>query len=234
MPGRDRDFARVNTEGLSNLLEVAKESEAKSFVHLSTLEVYGFGDPMIVPESEPKPGDEYQSSKLLAERTLLEYAKRSPSPKITILRAARAFGSRDTSFVVPLLRMVEAGSVVLPPSGSMSFSHPKDIAEAMYLAASKPSLGKNLFLIKSFDTEPATLAVSLSKAVGETPSVKTEGPFTKSRLPPYTRAQLRAHLRLDSDEGWSELGYSPKFDLTAACDEIANWYKREPWATEQD
>ena len=234
MPDRDTDFDRVNTQGLSNLLEVAQEAKVKSFVHLSTLDVYGFRSTELRTDSEPRPSDEYQRSKLQADRTLLEFAKRSSSPRITIIRAARAAGSRDATLVAPLLRMIEAGSVVLPPSGSMSFSHPKDIAQAMYLAATRASQGRNLYLIKSFDAETATFASSLAEATGKSADVKKESLLSKSLLPHYTRKQLRAHLRFDSQEGWSELGYAPKYDLRATCSEIAEWYRKDPWAIESD
>ena len=234
MPDRDDDFDRINTQGLSNLLEVAQEAKVKSFVHLSTLDVYGFRSAEIRADSEARPGDEYQRSKLQADRMLLEYAKRSASPRVTIIRAARAVGSRDTSFVAPLLKMIEAGSAALPASGKMSFSHPRDIAQAMYLAATRTGQGRNLYLIKSFDAEPATFASSLAEATGKSAIMKKESLLSKSPLQHYTREQLKAHLRLDSQDGWGELGYAPKYDLHAACKEIAEWHEREPWAIESD
>jgi nucleoside-diphosphate-sugar epimerase len=234
MPDRDQDFLRVNTEGIANLLEVSQEAKVKSFVHLSTLDVYGFRSGGIGPDSTPRPSGDYQEAKFQADRTLLEFAKRNPSPRITILRAARAVGSRDESFTTPLLRMIMAGSAVLPASATMSFSHPKDIAEAMYRAATNPNLGKAVYLIKSFDSEPGTLASTLAAAVGTSAAIKKEGMLAKSQLPPYARDQLRAHLKLDSQDGWNELDYAPKYDLRATCNEIAEWYKRDPWATERD
>ena len=233
MPDGGTDF-RINIQGLSNLLEVAQEAKAKSFVHLSTLDVYGFRSSEVRGDSEPRPGDEYQRSKLQAERMLLEFAKRSSSPRVAIIRAARAVGSRDTSLVVPLLKMIEAGTTTLPASGRMSFSHPKDIAQALYLAATRAGQRTNLYLTKSFDAEPALLASSLAQATGKSVIAKKEGLLSKSLFKQYTREQLKAHLWLGSQEGWGELGYVPKYDLQSTCNEIADWYRREPWVTETD
>jgi nucleoside-diphosphate-sugar epimerase len=234
MPGTDADFMRVNTEGVSNLLEVAREAKVKSFVHLSTMDVYGSAHQLITAESEPKPQNDYQRSKLAADNLVLESAKQGTSPRVTVLRAAKAVGSRDTSLVVPILKMVEAGSVNLPSAGMMSFSHPLDIAEAMYRSATNPRLGKSLYLIKSFDATPEELAVSIRDSLGRKSAVKKEGVFSGSRMPPYTREQLKSHLILSPQPAWSELGYAPRYDLRTTCDDIAQWYKKNPWATEQD
>lgn len=232
MPGSDANFVRINNEGLSNLLEVAQEAKVKSFVHLSTVDVYGFRESEIRVDSEPRPAGDYQLSKLHADGMLLEFAKRCNLPRITVVRAARAVGSRDQSLVAPLLRMIKSGSVALPASGMMSFSHPKDIAQAMHLAATRPDQRRNLYLIKSFDADTASFASSLSEATGARTMVKKEGLLSKSEFPSYTKEQLRAHLRFDSNDGWSDLGYVPKYDLQNTCEEIADWYRKEPWAAE--
>jgi nucleoside-diphosphate-sugar epimerase len=234
MPGSDSDFIRVNTEGITNLLEVSLESKVKSFVHLSTLDVYGSNPRGVTAESDPRPGGDYQKAKLEADRILLEHARRSESPRITIIRAARAVGSRDSSLVVPLLRMIEDGSVVLPASGVMSFSHPRDVAEAMYKAATGATTATGPYLVKSFDATPEEFARRLSEALERSAKVSKEGFLSASSIPSYAKEQLKAHLRLTDQIGWSALGYAPKYDLPAACNEIAQWYKKNRWATELD
>jgi nucleoside-diphosphate-sugar epimerase len=232
MPGEDSDFIKVNTEGVLNLLEVAIEMGVKTFVQLSTLDVCGFSRRDVSDASAPKPVGEYQKAKAEAERLLMESSKRSPLPRIVIIRAARAVGSRDGSFTIPLLRMIRAGRVVLPNSGPMSFTHPLDIAQAMHQAATgRISSGSN-FLVKSFDASPHELARGLIVSLGARAEVRKETLFTKSSLPPYTKSQLRAALRIDSQPRWTELGYKPEFKAQAACEEVAKWCTKEPWAIE--
>ena len=233
MPGRDKDFVRVNVEGVSNLLEVAREAKVKAFVHLSTLDVYGSNLGRVSKESAARPGNEYQESKLQADRLLFEFAERNESPKVVVVRAAMAAGSRDSSFVVPLLKMIESGSAVLPASGKMSFTHPKDVAQAMYRAATSPKAGR-LYLVKSFDATPQEFATSLASAVGKAATVKREGLFSKAQFTDYTRERLKSSTVLEAQDGWAELGYAPKYDLHSTCDEILQWYRKNPWATEQD
>jgi nucleoside-diphosphate-sugar epimerase len=232
MPDEDSDFIKVNTEGVLNLLEVATRMGAKTFVQLSTLDVCGFSRRDISDASPPHPAGEYQKAKAEAERLLLESSKRSPFPRLAIIRAARAVGSRDRSLTVPLLRMIKTGRVILPRSSSMSFTHPADIAQAMNKAATGRIPSGSTFLVKSFDASPGELAHRLIVSLGARAEVRGEGLFSKSPLPRYTVSQLKASLKIDSQPRWKELGYKPVFNAQAACDEIAKWYRKEPWVIE--
>jgi nucleoside-diphosphate-sugar epimerase len=232
MPEVDSDFMKVNTESVLNLLEVATEMGVKTFVQLSTIDVCGFSTKKVSDASAPNPAGEYQKAKAEAERLLMESSKRSPLPRIVIIRAARAVGSRDWSFTIPLLRMIKTGKVVLPGSGLMSFSHPLDVAQAMYRAATGGVRSGSTFLVKSFDASPDEFARGVIGALGARAEVRKEGIFSKSKLPPYTADQLRAALMIDSQPRWADLGYKPEFSQQAACEEIAKWSRKEPWATE--
>jgi len=232
MPGSDSDFRKFNTEGILNLLEVAKESKVKTFVHLSTLDVYGFGTKAINESTSISPSDDYQKSKAEAERLLIEFSKRNKEPRITIIRSAKAVGSREESLVIPILRMVDSGTVTIPSAKSMSFSHPKDIAQAMYKAATGPSDAGAVFLVKSFDSTPEELAGAMIAALGAKVNLKKQGVFSSSTLRKYTADQLKASLTIGAQTSWKGLGYSPQFDLKTTCQEIATWYKKEPWVTE--
>ncbi len=232
MPDSDTEFMKFNTEGLLNLLEVATELGVKTFVHLSTLDVCGFGSKEVSESSPVKPSNEYQRGKAETERLLSESAKRSPSPRVVIVRAARAVGSRDESLTIPLLRMIESGKVVLPASNTMSFSHPQDIAQAMYKAATGQAPSGSLYLVKSFDSTPEDLSQELVSAVGARADVRREGLFSKSLLSRYTSEQLKAALVVESQSSWKQLGYSPLFSAKTTCEEIAKWYMKEPWATD--
>ena len=233
MPGKDSDFVKVNTEGTLNLLEVATELGVKTFVHLSTLDVCGFSTREISGASEPRPAGEYQEGKAVAERLLMESSKRSLLPRIVVIRAARAVGSRDESLTLPLLRMMNAGRVILPDPRPMSFTHPLDIAQAMYKVATGVVPSGSIQLIKSFDASSHELARGLIASLGEGVEVRKESLFARSSLPSYTVSQLKAALSIAAQPSWAELGYKPAFDVSATCDEIARWYRKEPWATEE-
>lgn len=232
MPGADEDFARANTEGLLNLLEVATESKVKAFVHLSTLDVYGFGSRNVTAETSFGPANDYQRSKAEAERLLQEFSTRSAMPRIAIIRAAKAIGSRDETLAVPILRMIDSGKVVLPNGGLMSYSHPQDIGQAMYKAALGSFPPGSAFLTKSFDATPEQLAKGVAVALGKEAHVKREGFLSGSELPRYTAEQLKASIHIGEQLSWKELGYAPLHDMNGTCEEIAAWYRKEPWVTD--
>jgi nucleoside-diphosphate-sugar epimerase len=232
MPDVDDDFLAVNTEGILNLLEVASESGVKAFVHLSTLDVYGLRAGAISASTPLGPSNEYQRSKAEAERLLQEFSKRSESPRVVIIRSAKAVGSRDESVVVPVLKMIESGKVVLPSAAPMSFSHPRDIAKAMLKATTGASATGSVYLVKSFDSTPEELARTLASKIGEEAVFKKQGLLSGSRLPKYAAEQLKAATRIEAQPNWKEIGYEPEFSLKTTCEEIANWYRKEPWATE--
>ena len=232
VPWRGSDFMRVNTEGIMNLLEVSVEMKVKAFVHLSTLDVYGFGAGEVSPSSTMSPAGEYQKAKSEAERVLMEFSKRNSQPRVVIIRPARAVGSGDPSLTLPILRMLETGKVVLPSSKLMSWSHPRDIGQAMLKAATNPSLGGKSYLVKSFDATAETLARAFLDASGSKAEVRGEGLLSRSAVPPYVSEQLKASLRISGDAELSELGYKPEWDLKKTAEDVASWYKKEPWVTE--
>jgi len=233
-PDHGAELMRANTEGVLNLLDVATEMGVKTLIHLSTLDVCGFEAKMIQDGAPPRPRGEYQESKAEAERLLLEFSRRSALPRIIIVRSARGVGSRDNTLTIPLLRMVKSGRVVLPSSGSMSFAHPLDIARAMYCAALSSALTGSIFQMKSFDSTPEDLARGLAASLGLRAEVRTEGVFSKSRLPSYTASQLRARLTLGIQNGWAQIGFRPEISMQATCEEVAKWHRKEPWAIEEN
>ena len=232
MPGEGQEFLKANTEGVLNLLEVASEAKAKAFVHLSTLDVYGFSAKLVGPSTPLQPTGDYQRAKAEAERLLQEFASRSGAPRVAIIRAAMAVGSRDESFVVPFLKMVDRGRAVLPQGGVTSFSHPRDIAKAMYGAAMGSTKTGEVYLTKSFDASADEIVRTTASLLAKEVQVKKEGVFSGSLFPKYTTERLRASLRIDDQPSWREIGYAPDYTLKSACEEIAAWYRKEPWVTE--
>ena len=229
-----KDYASLNGEGIRNLLEAAREAGVVTLVHLSTLDVYGFKNRTISESSEPQPGHPYQRAKLEADLLFLEFAERNPGVKVVIVRSSRAVGSRDRTLTLPILKMAEAGAVVLPPGEVMSFSHPKDVAQAMHKAATSNSIRKKLYLVKSFDSPVDDVADAIVMASGRKAVIKRQGFRTgRTLIPGYTVEQVKASLRIRGEGSLEDLGYSPSYDVRKLGEEVAEWYRKEPWVTEE-
>lgn len=224
----------VNTEGLRNLLEEAKEHGVKTIAHLSTLDVYGFRKRAINEDSEPDPEHAYQKAKLEAEKILQAFGSSNPEIKIRVVRAARAVGSRDPTLTLPLLEMIESGEVVLPKGGreKISLSHPKDIAQALHKTATVES-SSAICLVKSFDASMVELAEMIAKSCEKRATIKQEGVLRRSSFPRYTVEQIRGGLLLKGQESWKRIGYAPAYDARRVGVDVAEWSRKEPWITRE-
>ncbi len=231
------DYLEVNTKGLRNLMEEAEEHGVNDFVHLSTLDVFGFKKKRIGGADEvdgvASLSHPYQKAKLQAEMEIKDFAKKGGEMRLKVVRAAKATGPRDITIALPILQMVERGSVVLP-SGSdsaMSFTHPRDVAKALFRVATAGEGGK-VYNVKSFDATLEDLAKGVVEARGKKTQVKRVGLFSKASMPPYATNQVKAGLLLESQESWTPITYAPEYDLKRTSKEIAEWHGKEPWLTE--
>jgi nucleoside-diphosphate-sugar epimerase len=232
-PGGGADeYSSFNNVALNNLLEEANEHGAKFFVHLSCLDVYGSGGP-IDGGTDPKPRDGYQKAKLDAETIVTEFGRKNPDMKVRVVRASRVVGPRDITLTVPLLKMIEQGKVILPAVGqdSLSFSHPKDVAQSLLKAATYAG-DWDVCLIKSFDSSVEDLSKALSTSTGKKTEIKTAGMFSgRTQIPQYTIEQLKAKRTIRDQEFWKKIAYTPLYTLEKTAQEVAEWQRKEPWAT---
>jgi nucleoside-diphosphate-sugar epimerase len=234
------DFLEVNTKGLRNLLEEAEEHGVNDFVHLSTLDVFGFKKKKVGAEDSKEvvsgsPSHPYQRAKLQAEAEIREFANKGGEMRLKVVRAAKVTGPRDTTLALPILQMMESGNMLLPSgSGSvMSFTHPKDVAKALFRVATAGQGGK-VYQVKSFDSTLEDFAKGVIEASGKKTQVKREGLFSKTSIPPYTASQVKAGMLLEKQDSWSAISYAPEYDLKRTSQEIAEWHGKEPWLTEKE
>ncbi|MCP4541096.1 MAG: NAD-dependent epimerase/dehydratase family protein [Chloroflexi bacterium] len=91
--GTREDFFAVNLEGTRNALEAARQANAERFVFISTIAVAGTprADAVIDETYPPTPGDDYQCSKLEAERLTLRYHQEYGLPTV-VLRPGAFYG----------------------------------------------------------------------------------------------------------------------------------------------
>jgi nucleoside-diphosphate-sugar epimerase len=228
-----KDYETLNTRGVSNLIEAAREAGVSKIVHLSTIDVLGFKNRTVTESSRAEPAHPYQKAKLEAERLLIEFAEGSPDVRVVIIRSSRAIGSRDGTIVLPILKMALRGRIILPQGDMMSFAHPKDVAQAMHKAAIGDPR-KRVYMVKSFDSTIDDVAAAIVDATHTRAVIKRQGFRTgRTLLPDYAVEQVRASLRIAGEGGIPDLGYSPSYDLRKLGEDVEAWFKREPWVTEE-
>ncbi|MDY7077039.1 MAG: NAD-dependent epimerase/dehydratase family protein [Chloroflexota bacterium] len=91
--GRRSDFFAVNLEGTKNALEAALRADVERFIYISTIAVIGAPrtDTVIDEAYPPTPWDDYQRSKLAAERLTLRYHQAYGFPAL-VLRPGAFYG----------------------------------------------------------------------------------------------------------------------------------------------
>mgnify|MGYP003654919188 FL=1 len=102
------EFSDIHYTGTVNLIECAsKLPNLKNFIFASTMEVYGFQEVSISPNTipvfdettQPNPNAPYAVAKYGCEK-YLEYAGRSLDLPYTIIRQTNSYGRKDNDFFV--------------------------------------------------------------------------------------------------------------------------------------
>lgn len=117
-PGaRQEEYDRFNIDGTRALVEACRARGVSRLVFLSTIKVYGETPPSAINESTPAhPEGGYASSKLAAERIVLEASERGLSA--IVLRLCPVFGPGDKGNVRTMIRALWRRRLVIPGDGS--------------------------------------------------------------------------------------------------------------------
>lgn len=244
----EEEYLAINEVGTRHLLTAAcKAAKPPRFVYISSLSAAGpAGDQPLTEDDEPRPLPGYGSSKLAAERVVLDHADRMP---VTIVRPPAVYGPRDTNFL-PVFRMarkVGLAPILGGPDGRLTFVYATDLAEGVCLAGmSARAVGRTYFIGSGTHTQ-AELADAIGAALGRelrrlhVPGwlAKLAGEFGELKWALSGRPQILSRRKVhDALQprwtcSWSraatELGYLPKIDLPEGVALTARWYLDHGW-----
>ena len=105
----EETFTRINTDGTINLAKQALQAGVKRFVFVSTIKVFGEGNPVDKPYSlndTPMPEDAYGVSKLTAEKALKEMCNEAEMDWVTI-RCPLIYGPGVKANFLSLINIVK-------------------------------------------------------------------------------------------------------------------------------
>jgi len=117
--GKFTDFHMINFMGTNNVIQSCARHEINKLIFVSTPSIYYTGrDRINILESDPIPKKQfaYGKTKLMAEKNLLELAKKGF--KTIILRPRAVYGRYDNTFVPRILAMSEKKAFPLVNNGS--------------------------------------------------------------------------------------------------------------------
>jgi UDP-glucose 4-epimerase len=219
----------VNATGTLALLEAARATPPKRWVHVSSSEVYGSARRTPMDETHPtEPTTSYGASKLAGEAYARAYSSSYGLP-VVILRPFNAFGSRarhdgDRGEVIPkfVLRALAGEPLTIFGDGGQTsdFTHVSDIVDGIHAAGSATdAIGRTFNLGSGREIAIADLARLVVSLVGTSDARITHVP---------ARSGDRRRLCADSSAAKQVLGFDPTHDLADGIVEIADSFRAHP------
>lgn len=244
----DSHFWTVNVEATEQLLDLSREAEVARFLYCGTSGVVGPSDGKLTDEdTECHPQDIYRTTKLAAERAVLDFG-RETGLAVSVVRPAGVYGPGDGR-LLKLFKMVRKGWFLLVGDGcgKHHLIYIDDLVDGMCLAATRREAVGNCYNLA--DAAPVPLR-QLVDAIAEQSGVKyrlIRVPFGPMRLlavvmdrifrplglqPPLYPRRLdffRHDEHFDISHARRDLGFDPKVSLSEGVSRTAAAYHAEGW-----
>jgi dTDP-glucose 4,6-dehydratase len=215
------EFVSTNVMGTQVLLDAAKSSNIKRFVHVSTDEVYGSISEGSWPEDHPLlPNSPYSASKAGSDLLVRAY-NRTHKLDTIITRCSNNYGQYQfPEKVMPLFitNIIEGKKVPLYGNGLnvRDWLHVDDHCRGIALALTKGRAGEIYNIGGGTELTNVGLTHKILKAMG----VGEE--FIQ---PVEDRKGHDLRYSVDISKINKELGYSPQVNFEEGLEQTINWYK---------
>lgn len=239
-------FWKVNVDGTRAMLEYARESGVKRFVHCSTVGVQGEIKNPPAKESDPyQPGDHYQESKMEGEKLALKFFREN-SMEGVVVRPVGIYGPGDMRFL-KLFKFINNGKFRMIGKGDVLYhlTFVEDLVRGIILAGEKKAAVGNTYTIGGEEFMTLKELVALISQVLDKPVPKKNVPLKPVYLaaaiceticrpfgiePPIYRRRLDFFTKdraFDISKAKKDLGYKPKVSLKEGLKTTAKWYKEK-------
>jgi nucleoside-diphosphate-sugar epimerase len=244
----DSHFWKVNVEATDRLLALSRKAGVSRFLYCGTSGVVGPSEGrMTDEETECHPKDIYQTTKLAAERAVLDYG-REAGLAVSVVRPAGVYGPGDGR-LLKLFQMVRKGWFLLVGSGhgKHHLVYIDDLVDGMWLAASNDgAVGRCYNLAGGSPVPLRRLVDTIAGELGVTCQL-VRLPFGPMRLlavvmdrtlrplgiqPPLYPRRLdffRHDEHFDISRARRELGFEPRVSLAEGIARTAAAYRAEGW-----
>ena len=215
------EFVSTNVMGTQVLLDAAKSTNIKRFVHVSTDEVYGSISEGSWPEDHPLlPNSPYSASKAGSDLLVRAY-NRTHKLDTVITRCSNNYGQYQfPEKVMPLFitNIIEGKKVPLYGNGLnvRDWLHVDDHCRGIALALTKGRAGEVYNIGGGTELTNVELTHKILKAMG----VGEE--FIQ---PVEDRKGHDLRYSVDISKISRELGYSPQVNFEEGLEQTVNWYK---------
>ena len=221
-----RDFVLTNVLGTQTLLDAVKSSNVKTYLQVSTDEVYGSIEKGSWPETDPlMPNSPYAASKASADLVCRSYYK-THGLDIRVTRCSNNYGRNQfPEKVIPLFVTNIIDNLKVPVYGSglnvRDWLHVDDHCFGIYLALTKGTAGEVYNIGGGTELTNIELTKKILSLMGRDDSSID-----------YVEDRKGHDLRysVDISKITRELGYEPRINWETGLRETIEWYSaNEAW-----
>lgn len=221
-----KDFVVTNVLGAQTLLDAVRKTDVKTYLQVSTDEVYGSIEDGDWPETDPlQPNSPYAASKASADLICRSYFK-THGMDIRVTRCSNNYGRNQfPEKVIPLFvtNLIDNKKVPIYGSGLnvRDWLHVDDHCRGIHLALTKGKAGEIYNIGGGTELNNLELTLKILDIMGK-----------GQEAIEYVEDRKGHDLRysVDITKISNELGYAPQVDWEVGLKETINWYQEnEAW-----
>ena len=219
-------FVETNVLGTHVLLKAALDNSVKTFVHVSTDEVYGSIEAGSWPESDPiNPNSPYSASKASSDLLAMSYF-RTYGMDVRITRCGNNYGPYQfPEKIIPLFITNLMAGLKIPMYGDGSnirdWIHVEDHCAGIELVATKGAAGNIYNIGGGMEITNLELTEIILQKMGKSSDSIEKVTDRKGHDFRYS---------VDSTKIRTQLGYAPAFDFQSGLSSTISWYQEnESW-----
>jgi nucleoside-diphosphate-sugar epimerase len=217
-----RAGSRTMSEGLLNLLELAKKHDVRRFVYISSSMVYGDFIDDVTEDAVCKPQGQYGIMKLAGEWLVKDYT-RSCKIEHTIIRPSAVYGPLDvedrviSKFILSALR-----NQTLKVNGAnetLDFTYVDDAAEGIVAASLSDTAKNKTYNITKSHSRTLKYAAELAVSISGKGSIEIKD----------KDADFPSRGALNIDAAKQDFGFDPKVDVEEGFKIYYDWIINSPY-----
>lgn len=243
--GALKDFRQINVDGAVNIAKAAKAAGVKTFIHLSSVLVYGFDYPNQVTETWALShvDNPYCQTKIEAEAELLKL-NHPPDFGVVIIRAGDVYGPGSIPWIVRPVHFMRQKlfACASDQPGVINHVYVDNLINAIFLSIEKESYGEIFNITDGQDTSCQDYFTRLAKVSGS-PTPLSLGKdeiklFLKLRVQGQKLFRKKADILPESIDFMTRpyaysiakaqelLNYTPKVDLEEGLRRTQEWLEK--------
>lgn len=240
--GALEEFRNVNVGGTLNIARAAINAGVKTFVHLSSVIVYGFTYANQITEEGPlrSENNPYSLTKIESEAEILKL-NAPPDFGVIIIRPTAVYGPRSNPWVVRPLSLMRQKRFVIPDAGGgvMNHLYIDNLIDGIFLAVEKEAYGEAFNISDGQETSWKEYYTRLAEAGNVPAPLSLPAPIVKSLIrlewirmrilgkqpvifPAAVDFSTSPHA-YSIKKAQTQLGYEPKITLEEGMESIREW-----------